>query len=162
MACQAPNGTESNFVWVPCSNESTIYHNIMIVDKNYKRIYPINAMKPFIILTNITNTGGQIDNVESTIKLYKWGGWLGCRWHRIPTLGILDNLVKCNKTVRCPIQRGQQRLPLIFDLSEIRFLIEMLPNNVPYMIHLEIFDQNKKLRTCMDILSIIKTRNNPK
>ncbi|KAM3724222.1 Transcriptional regulatory protein [Dirofilaria immitis] len=115
MICKAPNGIESNFSWIPCSDT---------------QIYPIDAWKPFIILANITNTGEQINNLQSSIKLYKWGGWLGCSWYRVPTFGILDNLVRCNKSIECPIKSGQQQLPVTFDLNEIRFLIRILPNNL--------------------------------
>lgn len=34
IACKAPNGTESNFVWIPCSGGPIIYHSITLVDKN--------------------------------------------------------------------------------------------------------------------------------
>ncbi|VDK79627.1 unnamed protein product [Litomosoides sigmodontis] len=159
IACKAPNGTESNFVWIPCSGGPIIYHNITLMDKNHTEIYPIVAIKPFIILANITNTGEQYDNLESSIKLYKWGGWLGCAWHRIPTFGILDNLVQCNKSIGCPIKPGEQELPVTFDLSEIRFLIKILPNNIPYRIQLEIVNQEKKLYSCIDLWSLIKTRS---
>ncbi|MCP9258868.1 hypothetical protein DINM_001863 [Dirofilaria immitis] len=144
MICKAPNGIESNFSWIPCSGGPIIYHNITLVDENYTQIYPIDAWKPFIILANITNTGEQINNLQSSIKLYKWGGWLGCSWYRVPTFGILDNLVRCNKSIECPIKSGQQQLPVTFDLNEIRFLIRILPNNVPYKIQIEIANQDNK------------------
>lgn len=32
--CKAPNGTESNFVWIPCSGGPIIYHNIKLMDAN--------------------------------------------------------------------------------------------------------------------------------
>ncbi|CAG9532993.1 unnamed protein product [Cercopithifilaria johnstoni] len=153
--CKAPNGTESHFVWIPCSDGPIIYHSLTVMNKNYTEIYPIVAIKPFIILANITNTGKQYDNLESSIKLYKWGGLLGCSWHRIPTFGILDNLVQCNKSIKCPIESGKQELSVLFDLSDIRFFLQILPNNIPYRIELEIFDQEKKLSSCIDLWAII-------
>lgn len=72
-----------------------------------------------------------------------------------------DNLVQCNKSIECPIKPGKQELPVTFDLSEIRFLIKILPNNIPYRIQLEIVNQEKKLYTCIDLWSKIRTRNDP-
>ncbi|KAK6100756.1 hypothetical protein QQG55_1960 [Brugia pahangi] len=159
ITCKAPNGTESNFVWTTCSDGPIIYHNITLMDENYNERYPIIAIKPFIILANITNTGEQYDNLESSIKLYKWGGWLGCGWHRIPTFGILDNLVQCNKSIRCPIKPGKQELPVTLDLSEFRFFIKVLPDNIPYRMQIEIGNQEKKLYSCIDLWSIIRSRS---
>uniref|UniRef100_A0A1I7VBN5 MD-2-related lipid-recognition domain-containing protein n=1 Tax=Loa loa TaxID=7209 RepID=A0A1I7VBN5_LOALO len=133
--------------------------DILLYCSNLHKIYSIVARKPFIILADITNTGKQYDNLKSSIKLYKWGGWLGCKWHRIPTFGILDDLVQCNKSVQCPVKPGKQKFPVMFDLSEIRFLIKMLPDNKPYRIQVEIVNQEKELYSCINLWSIIRTVN---
>ncbi|VDN39270.1 unnamed protein product [Gongylonema pulchrum] len=54
-----------------------------------RKSYPILATKPFTVLANITNNGEEYDNVETYMKLWKWGGWFGCSWYRVPAFGVL-------------------------------------------------------------------------
>lgn len=52
-------------------------------------MYPLYPRKPFIVLANISDPGDVYETLETTMKLWKWGGWFGCSWQRIPAFGAL-------------------------------------------------------------------------
>uniref|UniRef100_A0A914QU89 MD-2-related lipid-recognition domain-containing protein n=1 Tax=Panagrolaimus davidi TaxID=227884 RepID=A0A914QU89_9BILA len=98
--------------------------------------YPLHFTKPIYARANLTNNGNILDNLKLDIYLANWGGWSGCEWHRLDTLGILNNLDACTNGIICPILPGNQNNVMALDFTKFNGFIDLLNDDVSYQIQL--------------------------
>lgn len=90
--CAAPNGTDKVMHWWQCSSGPVQFLNATPYDSTGKQYeYPIHLSQPIVVKTQINNpTSTYVSpNLRNTVNIWKYGGWNGCTWSSIPTLGLL-------------------------------------------------------------------------
>uniref|UniRef100_A0AC34QGZ7 MD-2-related lipid-recognition domain-containing protein n=1 Tax=Panagrolaimus sp. JU765 TaxID=591449 RepID=A0AC34QGZ7_9BILA len=143
---QWPNGTD----WASCGTKA-VYYKLWPTDQNNNPEYPIHLGKPLIAHANLTNLGSVYSNLKLSIKIYEWGGWTGCSWHELPTFGLLTNLDACANGVKCPIPTGNQILDVTLDFSKFQSIIDLLKDNAPYQIWMQLQDVPTGDTTCVTV-----------
>uniref|UniRef100_A0AC35FBW0 MD-2-related lipid-recognition domain-containing protein n=1 Tax=Panagrolaimus sp. PS1159 TaxID=55785 RepID=A0AC35FBW0_9BILA len=135
FCCDAfPNGTDTTLNWFPsCTSKITVY-SVFATDGNGNAEYPIHLSAPLYAQVNLTNNGNVYDQMKLTTNLWNWGGFSGCEWHSLPTLGLLSNLDACTNGIPCPIPQGNQQLTITMDFSKFGDIISLLQDDKPYQI----------------------------
>jgi hypothetical protein len=125
-----PNGTDTKMNWfASCPSKATIYN--VVADE-----YPIHLGKPLPVHVNLTNNGDVYQSLTLTIKIWTWGGFSGCDWHTLPTLGLLNNLNACEYGVPCPVPKGNQEMTLLIDFSKFQAVIDLMKDDAPYQVQM--------------------------
>uniref|UniRef100_A0A914YBV3 MD-2-related lipid-recognition domain-containing protein n=1 Tax=Panagrolaimus superbus TaxID=310955 RepID=A0A914YBV3_9BILA len=131
-----PNGTETTLNWfASCPSKATIY-TVTTSDANGNPEYPIHLGKPLPVHVNLTNNGDVYQQLKLNINIWTWGGWSGCSWHTLPTLGMLNNLDACSYGVPCPVPKGNQAMTLTIDFSKFQNIIDLLQDDSPYQVQM--------------------------
>ncbi|KAK0415188.1 hypothetical protein QR680_011816 [Steinernema hermaphroditum] len=150
LACEAfPNNTQATFNWWQCYESSITYYNATPEDSNGKFEYPIVLTKPLLVVADIDNKGKDYSSLTLSIRIWEWGGFLGCQWNEINTFGLLSNLDACTHGVPCPIKTGRQTITLTIDFSKFQAIIGLLKNDAPYQIEITLKDNNSSDKTCV-------------
>ncbi|KAL4001671.1 hypothetical protein ACH3XW_0230 [Acanthocheilonema viteae] len=66
LAYRAPNGTESNFVWISCSDRPIIFHDIKLTDKNFSGFRQQILVSNTIIWNHPSNYTNEVDGSAAT------------------------------------------------------------------------------------------------
>ncbi|CAP38102.2 Protein CBG21098 [Caenorhabditis briggsae] len=122
--CAAPNGTDKQMHWWQCNSG------------------PVQ----FLNATPYDSTGTTLRN---TVNLWKYGGWAGCTWSSIPTLGLLKDLSACDHGVPCPVRPGNQELDVVIDFTQFEQIISLLKDNQPYQLEYMLHDNTSGDDACM-------------
>uniref|UniRef100_A0A0K0EBH5 ML domain-containing protein n=1 Tax=Strongyloides stercoralis TaxID=6248 RepID=A0A0K0EBH5_STRER len=152
MCCQNfPNGTDAKLNWYRCSDTGDInFNSIVTVDEENNIEYPIKLGRPLNVNANIDNNGLFLSSIRLDITLFRWGGWQGCSWNKIPTLGLLSNLNACKNGVPCPIKSGKNMdMKVIIDFTKFRPIILLLKNDSPYQIMYKLTDNISGKTSCV-------------
>ncbi|KAK0415189.1 hypothetical protein QR680_011817 [Steinernema hermaphroditum] len=150
LACEAfPNNTATTYNWWQCYDSHIKYYKTTPEDSTGKLEYPIALTKPLLVVADIDNSGKDYSSLTLSIRLWEWGGFLGCQWNEINTFGLLSNLDACTHGVPCPIKTGRQTLTLTIDFSKFQAIIGLLKNDAPYQIEITLKDNNSSDKTCV-------------
>ncbi|CAI5446762.1 unnamed protein product [Caenorhabditis angaria] len=151
--CAAPNGTDKLMHWWQCNSGPVQFLNATPYDsagKNYE--YPIHLSQPIVVKTIINNPSATYTagNLRNTVNIWKYGGWGGCVWSSIPTLGLLKDLDACANGVPCPIKPGNnQELDVVVDFTQFEQIIQLLKDNQPYQLEYILDDKITKDEACL-------------
>uniref|UniRef100_A0A8R1ITK8 Uncharacterized protein n=1 Tax=Caenorhabditis japonica TaxID=281687 RepID=A0A8R1ITK8_CAEJA len=90
--CAAPNGTDHQMNWWQCNDGPVQIFNATPYDStgnNYE--YPLHLGQPIVVKAQINNPTNTYSDpyLRSTVNVWKYGGWSGCTWTAVPTLGLL-------------------------------------------------------------------------
>uniref|UniRef100_A0AC34PVB6 MD-2-related lipid-recognition domain-containing protein n=1 Tax=Panagrolaimus sp. JU765 TaxID=591449 RepID=A0AC34PVB6_9BILA len=153
-ACeQWPNGTDTKLNWFQSCTGNVVVHSLQTTDANGNAEYPIHLGKPLYVHLNITNNGQVYNNMKLDTNIWNWGGWTGCSWHSLPTLGLLSNQDACTNGVPCPIPVGNQLLTVTLDFSKYQAIIDLLTNDAPYQLQQVITDSASGSKLCVTVQS---------
>ncbi|VDN44894.1 unnamed protein product [Gongylonema pulchrum] len=159
-ACTPPNGTDTKFNWWQCTpNDPIKYYNLSLQDSSGKDIYPIRLQQPFVVNALINNTDGPLNNLTTSVKLWQWvQQGSDCVWREVPTLGALNNLIKCGQGIKCPVESGRQNLEITVDLRPLSFAAVLLPASAPYKIEYQIREGSAAQASCLTLETLVNTR----
>jgi hypothetical protein len=131
-----PNGTDTKMNWfASCPSKATIY-TVTTTDADGNVEYPIHLGKPLPVHVNLTNNGDVYQSLKLDINIWSFGGWSGCEWHPLYTLGLLNNLDACSYGVPCPVPTGNQAMTLTIDFSQFQQIIDLLKDDAPYQVQM--------------------------
>ncbi|CAO4368760.1 unnamed protein product [Caenorhabditis nigoni] len=150
--CAAPNGTDKQMHWWQCNSGPVQFLNATPYDSTgTKYEYPIHLSKPIVVKTQIINPKNTYvkPNLRNTVNLWKYGGWAGCTWSSIPTLGLLKDLSACDHGVPCPVKPGNQELDVVIDFTQFEQIISLLKDNQPYQLEYMLHDNTSGDDACM-------------
>ncbi|CEF70519.1 MD-2-related lipid-recognition domain-containing protein [Strongyloides ratti] len=146
-----PNGTETKLHWYKCFDSGDIiFYSLDTTDEKNNSMYPIKLRKPLYVNINMDNNGETSSLIKLDIMLYRWGGWQGCSWHKIPTFGLLSNLNACKNGVPCPIRSGKNmNIRILIDFTKYNAIISLLKNDYPYQIIYKLTDIKSERTSCV-------------
>uniref|UniRef100_A0A0K0FTS4 ML domain-containing protein n=1 Tax=Strongyloides venezuelensis TaxID=75913 RepID=A0A0K0FTS4_STRVS len=151
IGCETfPNGTDEKIHWFRCPDSGeVVFHSLVTVDENNNEEYPIRLKQPVYAIVNMDNNGETYSSIRLDLALYRWGGWQGCSWHKIPTFGLLSNKNACKSGVPCPILSGKnQNVTFTIDFTKYSLIVGLLKNDAPYQLMYKLTDRVSGRTTC--------------
>ncbi|MFH4975855.1 hypothetical protein AB6A40_002564 [Gnathostoma spinigerum] len=139
--CSHPNKTDINYHWWSCGKGTIEIHDVLVVNSEGKEEYPFDLTKPIYVISNVTNFGPVY--TDMTLSMYLWylSPSKGCKYRRIPTLGMMEDLDACQNGVTCPVPHGPQRIKLKLDFTPFRIILSKLKRNAVFKMRYKVTDR---------------------
>ncbi|KAE9556140.1 hypothetical protein FO519_000628 [Halicephalobus sp. NKZ332] len=157
-----PNGTDTKLNWWPSCTGKIIFNTLAATDADGNAEYPVQLIKPLHVNLGLVNNGAVYcgsAGCKLDTYIWSWGGWTGCDWHSISTLGLLNNLDACTNGVPCPIAQGNQNITVVVDFSKFQAIISLLTDDSPYQLQQIITDNATGDKACVTVQARAKTKN---
>uniref|UniRef100_A0A914DJK9 MD-2-related lipid-recognition domain-containing protein n=1 Tax=Acrobeloides nanus TaxID=290746 RepID=A0A914DJK9_9BILA len=146
-SCPFPNGTDTAMHIYNCDGDYAITTSgaQVFIGNTTQTMYPIDPRKPMTLALTAYNKGVQINDNKANVTIFEYqDDWATkqCKWNSVPTFGLLNGIDGCDYAHNCPLTTGPLTLRLPLDLSGFSAIINLLAANVPYQLHIEIFNYN--------------------
>ncbi|CAD5231661.1 unnamed protein product [Bursaphelenchus xylophilus] len=162
--CPFPNQTDTKFYTYNCDGTMQIQvRSAAVYDRlSNKEIYPVNVTVPLLIKLKSVNNGVAINSNKVDVELAQYSSsWTdsNCKWHSIPTFGLLKNIDGCEFANNCPLQSGDLDLLLPLDLSKYSKILKLLTGDKAYQLRILMKDGEDATKKISCVVAQLKFSN---